>query len=453
LSKGEERMHSFQNNSQLGLIPPQNIEVEQCVIGSILLIPSSALLAFQVLASSDFYKNNHQIIFEHFVSMFDRSENIDIVTLSESLKSSNQLEEVGGPAYLASLTTILPSKVGMKGYCDIVKEKSTLRKMITMSHEIISTCYSGSVKGVDIINLFGGEFFNICSEKNSEAEKIESIIPRVFKAIEDRKKNGISGTPTGFYDLDRIICGFEPSDLVVLAARPSMGKTAMAMNIIENVTKTGKACVVYSLEMSKDRLVERMISGESGISGTTLKRGTLEDGDWPKLTRAAGMLSKVPVYIDDGSGLSVTQIRSRAKSLNARKRLGMVVVDYIGLMEGKGENKTQQIANISAGLKGLAKELNIPVLVLSQLNRNLESRTNKEPQMSDLRESGAIEQDADIIIFIYRDEVYNKSPDNPLKGTAKIIVSKNRNGRIGDATLSFDEKLTRFGNLANEGYY
>ncbi len=424
-------------------IPPNNQQAEQAVLGTMLLRPDSVPLAISKLTAIEFYRQSHQVLFSAINVLFLANNTVDTITLSNQLNKDGKLEEIGGMAYIAFLTSIIPSVRKIENHCDIITEAHRLRSMIALSDEIKDNCYSLD-SAASVTDDFGKKFFAIAAGKNEEAQMIGDFVGNVVDKLHDRMETGISGIPTGFMDLDRLTSGISPSELIILAARPAMGKTTLAMNIIENITEGGKTGLFFSLEMDKDQLAERMLSRKSGVSFGAIRNGFIKDEDWPKLVHQESRISKLPLIIDDTPALSVTQIRARAKMLYAKYGLDVIVVDYLQLLTGKGENRTNEVSNISRQLKALAKELGIPVIALSQLNRSLESRPDKRPLMSDLRESGAIEQDADIIIFIYRDEVYNKAEDNPLKGIAEVIVSKQRNGPTGTVNMIFDGSHTRF---------
>ncbi|MCP4342413.1 MAG: replicative DNA helicase [Desulfobulbaceae bacterium] len=435
-------------------IPPQNVEAEQAVLGSILLKADLLGSVLEILTPHDFYKNNHCLIYEAMIDLFDKNEPQDLLTVSNLLKNTNQLEKAGGPTYLASLTSIVPVTANVTSYAKIIREKSILRKLISVNTNIAARCYEEQ-NDIDIlVDEAEQAIFDIAGAKGSQHfTHVKSIVPAAFANIEKlyKRKEFITGVPTGYNEIDKMTAGLQPSDLIIVAARPSMGKTSWAMNIAQHaalVEKTGVA--VFSLEMSKEQLVMRLLSSVGRIDSQRIRTGKLRSEDWPKLTRAVGMLSEAPIFIDDTPAISVLEMRAKVRRLAAQHEIGMIVVDYLQLMRGRStENRTQEISDISRSLKALAKEHRIPVMALSQLNRGLESRTDKRPMMSDLRESGAIEQDADVICFIYRDEVYNKSEDNPDMGTAEIIIGKQRNGPTGTARLTFVKEFTMFENMSS----
>lgn len=440
--------------STLHRLPPQNIEAEQCVLGSILLHAGALGKALEKITADDFYRDGHKLIFAAMATLFERTEPQDIVTVTNLLKDANKLEQVGGPAYLASLTDIVPVAANISYYADIVKQKSVLRRLIQTTTDIAGRCFEEQ----DDIDILMDEveqaIFDIASTKDKKSfYPIRVVIAETFKKIETlfEKKELITGVPTGFTELDRMTAGLQPSDLIILAGRPSMGKTALAMNIAQNTALLHKTPVaVFSLEMSKEQLGMRLLCSVSRVDSHRLRTGFLKDQDWPKIVRAYGMLQSSPIFIDDTPALSILEMRAKARRLKTEHNLGLVVVDYLQLMRGhkNSERREQEISEISRSLKAMAKELHVPVVALSQLNRSLENRPNKRPQLADLRESGAIEQDADVICFIYRDEVYNKAEDNPNRGMAEVIIGKQRNGPTGTIKLAFLDHFTTFENLA-----
>ncbi len=445
-----------------GRIPPQNVEAEQAVLGSILLKADIFGKVLEILRPEDFYKDGHKLIFEVMIDLFEKNEPQDVLTVSNLLRDTNRLEEAGGATYLATLTSIVPVTSNISSYAKIIREKSILRKLIAVNTDIAARCYEEQ-NDIDIlVDQAEQAIFDIAGKKSGQNfTPIKSIVPEAFATVEQlyQRKELITGVPTGYIDIDRMTAGLQPSDLIIVAARPSMGKTSFAMNIAQNaalVEKTGVA--VFSLEMSKEQLVMRLLSSAGRIDSQRIRTGKLQKEDWAKLTRAVGMLSEAPIFIDDTPAISVLEMRAKVRRLAAQHDIGLIIVDYLQLMRGRGaiENRTQEISEISRSLKALAKEHNVPVIALSQLNRGLESRTDKRPMMSDLRESGAIEQDADVICFIYRDEVYNKSEDNPDRGIAEIIIGKQRNGPTGITKLTFIKEFTMFENMSiydeQEGY-
>jgi replicative DNA helicase len=435
-------------------LPPQNLEAEQCVLGSILLQPGTLVKTIESLAPEDFYRDAHRHIYAVMLALFEKNEPQDLITVSNLLSNRNKLEQIGGPSYLANLTDIVPAAANISYYARIVREKSILRRLIQSTTEISSRCYEEQDDIDNLLEEVEQTVFEISRSKNGQGfSPLNQVIKETFKNVEKlfERKELITGVPTGYDDLDKMTAGLQPSDLIILAARPSMGKTALAMNIAQRAALRHKTSVgIFSLEMSKEQLGMRMLCSESRVDSHRLRTGFLKDQDWPKLTRAASALMEAPLYIDDTPALSVLDMRAKARRLKSEHDLGLVVVDYLQLMRGRSntERREQEISEISRSLKAMAKELNIPVVALSQLNRSLENRPNKRPQLSDLRESGAIEQDADVICFIYRDEVYNKAEDNPNRGHAEIIIGKQRNGPTGTVHLAFLDHFTTFENLA-----
>ena len=435
-------------------LPPQNLEAEQCVLGSILLKEGALAKVLDILTDQDFYRDAHKTIYAALVALFEKNEPLDLITLTDILRDWNKLDAVGGPAYLASLTDIVPLSANVVYYAQIVRRKALLRQLISTTTEIAARCYEEQDDIDALIEETEEKIFDIARRKTDQAvAPLHAIIKQNFAAVTQlyERKEHITGIPTGYYELDKMTAGLQPADLIILAARPSMGKTALALNIAQYAAIEHKVPVaIFSLEMAKEQLGMRLLCAESRVSSSRLRTGFLKEQDWPKLTRAAGVLSEAPIYIDDTPAMTVTEMRAKARRLKAEDDIGLVVVDYLQLMRGRGnaQSREQEISDISRSLKAMAKEINIPVLALSQLNRTLEHRPNKRPQLADLRESGAIEQDADVILFIYRDEVYNKAEDNPNKGIAELIIGKQRNGPVGTVLLTFLDRYTRFENPA-----
>ena len=435
-------------------LPPQNLEAEQSILGGILLDNHALNSVLEILTHKDFYSEAHRKVFAAIVSLSDRNEPCDLITLSSILKDKKQLDSVGGAAYLASLVDNVPSAANIAHYSKIVKEKAILRRLIGAATEILSHSYDTGAEVDDVLDKAEHAIFEISENKIRPAFfPIKSIIKDSFKTIEKlyERKELITGVPTGFEKIDDLTSGLQKADLIIVAGRPSMGKTAFALNIAQNAaTETGIPVAIFSLEMSKEQLALRMLSSEARVDSQRLRKGFLGETDWPKLTTAAGRLSEAPLFIDDTPAITVLEMKAKARRLKAESDLGLIILDYLQLMRSGSfkESREQEISEISRSLKALAKELSVPIVALSQLNRKVEDRTNRRPQMADLRESGAIEQDADVIAFIYRDEVYNKSDDNPEKGIAEVIIGKQRNGPTGTVKLAFLEKFTCFENLA-----
>ena len=435
-------------------LPPQNIEAEQSVLGSILLENTAINRVLEVLTAGDFNSEAHRKIYNVIVDLSERNEPIDLITLSNALRDKNILDSVGGTTYLASLVDNVPSAANAANYSKIVKEKAILRGLITSATEIIDSCFETGSDVDNVLDKAEHSIFEISENKvRQNFSPIRDIVKDSFRSIEDlySRQQLITGVPTGFEKLDDLTAGLQKSELIIIAGRPSMGKTAFALNIaLHAAMEAQTTAAIFSLEMSKEQLAFRLLSSEARVDSQRLRKGFLGETDWPKLTMAAGRLSEAPLYIDDTAAITVLEMKAKSRRLKADRGLGLIVVDYIQLMRSsyRNESREREISDISRSLKALAKELNVPVVALSQLNRQVESRTNRRPQMADLRESGAIEQDADVIAFIYRDEVYNKSDDNIDKGIAEIIVAKQRNGPTDTVKLAFVDKYTSFENLS-----
>ena len=436
-------------------LPPQNIEAEQCVLGSILLQQNALIKVIEYLIADDFYRDAHRAIFAAMVELFERNEPQDLITVTNILKDKNKIDVIGGPAYLASLTDIVPVLANIGYYGKIIRQKAILRRLIQTSSEIAARCYEEQDDIDSLVDDAEQTIFEISRSKSGQGfQALSKIIPNTFKALEKRfeRKELITGVPTGYDEFDRLTAGLQPSDLIILAGRPSMGKTALAMNMARNAaTQQNVAVAVFSLEMSEEQLALRMLCSESRVNSQDLRTGFIKDRDWPKLTKAAGDLSEARIFIDDTPSISVLEMRAKCRRLKTEHDISLVVVDYLQLMQGRrsAERREQEISEISRSLKAMAKELHVPVMALSQLNRGLENRPDKRPKLSDLRESGAIEQDADLICFIYRDEVYNQAEDNPRKGIAEVIIGKQRNGPTGKVELTFLKEYTTFENYIN----
>ncbi len=444
-------------------LPPQNLEAEQSVLGGILIENFSINKVVEVLKPDDFYREAHRKIYKALIDLSERDEPADLITLTNELRNNDHLDSIGGASYVASLIDSVPTAANIEYYAKIVKEKSILRKLIQTSTEIITQSYEdrGDVEG--FLDEAERAIFDISENRvRPSFYPIRDIVKESFKILERlyEKKELVTGIPSGFKDLDRMTAGFQPSDLIIVAGRPSMGKTAFCLNLAQYAAIQKKIPIaIFSLEMSKEQLGIRMLCSEAHVEGTRLRSGFLSESDWPRLTIAAGNLSDASIYIDDSAALTILELRAKARRLKIEHGgLGMLIVDYLQLMKGRTrvESRQQEISEISRSLKALAKELNIPVIAVSQLSRKTEERTGNRPQLSDLRESGAIEQDADLILFIYRDEIYNRSEDNPNKGKAEIIIGKQRNGPTGKVELAFLDKFTTFKELykgETEGNY
>jgi replicative DNA helicase len=441
-------------DTSLHRLPPQNLDAEQSILGGILLDNQALNSALEILEHRDFYSESHRKIYAAILDLFERNEPCDLITLSNILKDKKQLDQVGGMAYLASLVDNVPSAANVVYYAKIVKEKAILRRLIGAATEILTKSYNTGADIDEVLDEAEHVIFEISENKIRPAFfPLKSIIKDSFKTIEKlyERKELITGVPTGFEKIDDLTSGLQKSDLIIVAGRPSMGKTAFALNIAQYAaTEGGIPVAIFSLEMSKEQLALRMLSTAAKVDSQRLRKGFLGETDWPKLTTAAGRLSEALIFIDDTPAITALEMKAKARRLKAESGLGLIILDYLQLMRGGTykDSREQEISEISRSLKALAKELSVPVIALSQLNRKVEDRTNRRPHMADLRESGAIEQDADVIAFIYRDEVYNKSEDNPEKGLAEIIIGKQRNGPTGMVKLAFLEKYTCFENLA-----
>jgi replicative DNA helicase len=441
-------------DASLHKVPPQNREAEQSVLGGILLDNLALNTVLELLETSDFYSEAHRKIFASIIELSNRNEPCDLITLSNILKDQKRIEQVGGTAYLASLVDNVPSAVNIAYYAKIIKEKSILRRLIGTATEILNKSYDAGMDIDSVLDEAEHAIFEISENKiRPSFYPIRDIIKDSFKTIERlyAKKELVTGVATGFDKIDDITSGLQKSDLIIIAGRPSMGKTAFALNIAQYAAlELGVPVAIFSLEMAKEQLATRMLAAEARVDSQRLRKGFLGETDWPKLTTAAGRLSEAPIYIDDTPAITTIEMKAKSRRLKAENGLGLIILDYLQLMRGNSsrDSREQEISEISRSLKALAKELSVPVIALSQLNRKVEDRTSRRPQMADLRESGAIEQDADLIAFIYRDEVYNRSDDNPEKGIAEIIIGKQRNGPTGTVKLAFQEKYTRFENLA-----
>jgi replicative DNA helicase len=436
-------------------LPPQSIEAEMSILGGILLENEAINRVLDLLVPEDFYRETHRKIMRAMIELNEHREPCDLITMTTILKKRGDLEEVGGGAYLATLVDFVPTAANIAYYSKIVKEKAILRTLISAATEIITQGYDARVEIEELLDMAQKTIFDISENKLKPAYyQVSALLKETIKNIEAlyEKKDHVTGVPTGYFDLDEKTAGFQRGDLVIIAGRPSMGKTAFALNIAQYAAihaEPNQAVALFSLEMSKEQLVTRLLCSEARVDASRLRTGHLIETDWHKLTRGASALHEAKIFIDDTPAISVLEMRAKSRRLKAEHNVGMIVVDYLQLMRGGSnpESRQQEISEISRSLKALAKELNVPVVALSQLNRGLESRTDKRPMMSDLRESGAIEQDADVIMFVYREEVYDK--ENPeLKGKAEIIIGKQRNGPIGTVNLAFLGEYTRFESLS-----
>jgi replicative DNA helicase len=431
-------------------IPPQFLEGERAILGGILLDNDALPKVIAVLSPGDFYREAHRVLFDTIIELFNRNEPVDWLTLTAVLKANGRLELVGGVPFLTELIDAVPSAANILHYTQVVKEKAILRQMISASNEISTRCYEEHSSIDDFLDEAEQIMFRIGESRiKSGFIHIQDLMKTSFETIENlyERKENVTGVPSGFKDLDSLTAGFQPSDLIIVAGRPSMGKTSFALNIAMTAAiDEGITTAIFSLEMSKEQLGLRILCSKAKVNLRNLRTGFLTEQDWGRLTLAVGGISDAPLYIDDTPSINSLEIRAKARRLKKEKNLGLVIVDYLQLMKSpsKVDSREKEISEISRSLKALAKEINVPVIALSQLNRKVEDRPNKRPQLADLRESGAIEQDADVIIFIYRDEVYNKSEDNPKKGEAEVIVGKQRNGPIGMIATHFDSKYSTF---------
>jgi len=444
-------------------LPPHSVEAEQSVLGGLLLDNTAWDKIADMIGESDFYRADHRLIYRHVSKLVGNSRPADVITVSESLESTKELDGVGGLAYLGALAQNTPTAANIRRYAEIVRERAVMRKLAEVGTEIAETAYNPMGKEAgQLLDEAESKVFAI-SEEGARGKQgfmdmqplLTQVVERIDMLYNRDNPSDVTGVPTGFTDLDKMTSGLQPGDLVIVAGRPSMGKTSLALNMAEHVAlESGLPVGVFSMEMGASQLVMRMLGSVGRLDQHKVRTGRLADEDWRKLTDAVGRLNDAPIHIDETAALNSLELRARARRLHRQYgKLGLIVVDYLQLMSAssQGENRATEISEISRGLKALAKELNVPVVALSQLNRSLEQRPNKRPVMSDLRESGAIEQDADLILFIYRDEVYNQ--DSPDKGKAEVIIGKQRNGPIGTVTLVFQGEYTRFANFADPGRF
>lgn len=441
-------------SARRGRTPPQDLDAERSVLGAMMLERGAVTTCIETLKAGDFYRPAHGHIFEAIVALFEKNEPIDEVTVQGGLKLSGRLDAVGGIEYLNELCASTPTAANVDHYARLVRNAALTRQLINAATSIVSAGYEGSNDVNVLLDQAESTVFEITSSRDQRSyTEMKDAVKSAFKQIEQlyERRDPITGVPTQYYDLDKMTSGLQASDLVIVAGRPSMGKTAFALNIAQNAAlKTGTPVLVFSLEMSTSQLVMRMLCSEARIDAHKLRAGALGKNDWPRLARAAGDLAEAPIFIDDTGSIPVLEMRAKARRLKAERDLGLIVVDYLQLMRGRAnsEGREKEISEISRGLKALAKELNVPVVALSQLNRSLEQRQDKRPMLSDLRESGAIEQDADVIMFVYRDEYYN--PETPDQGIAEIIIGKQRNGPVGTVRLKFQNTHVRFESLSRE---
>jgi len=440
-------------------LPPHSLEAEQSLLGGLLIDNEALDKVADIVSVKDFYRQDHQIIYQHIHRLIERSQPADIVTVGESLDSNSELNTVGGLEYLGLLAESTPTAANIRGYAQIIRERSIMRSLVEVGTDIVDNALSPQGRDAQqLLDESESKIFQIAEAGKNDRigfTDIKELLPQVAERIDQLfqrdNPSDVTGIPTGYKDLDMMTSGLQPGDLIIIAGRPSMGKTSLALNICEYVAiDTGLPSAVFSMEMGSTQLVSRLIGSVGKLNQHKMRTGQLDDNDWEKLSYALGQLNEAPIFIDEGSALNPYEVRARARRLHKQcGRLGLIVIDYLQLMGSAGstENRATEISEISRSLKALAKELNVPVIALSQLNRSVEQRPDKRPVMSDLRESGAIEQDADVIMFIYRDEVYN--PETPDKGIAEIILAKQRNGPVGRVKLTFLGEYTKFENYAN----
>ena len=437
---------------ELGKIPPHDIEAEQAVIGSMLTDKDAISSAIEILKPEDFYREDNKIIYEAIINLYNRAEPVDIITLKTELQTMKQLEAIGGLEYIAQLPDKVPTTANVEQYIKIVEEKSALRTLIKTANDLITLGYDQTQEVEDILDTAEKRIFDVIQNRNQKGySSIKDILVESFTQLEQlyNQKQHITGIPTGFADLDYITAGLHPSDLVIVAARPAMGKSAFALNIATNAAvRANTPVVIFSLEMSKEQMTNRILCSEAMVDSNKIRTGKIEDNDWTKLAEASGALSTSQIFIDDTPGISVMEIRAKSRKLKLEKNIGLIVIDYIQLVQGsnkKNGSREQEISEISRSLKILAKEIGVPVIALSQLSRSVEQRPDHRPLLSDLRESGAIEQDADIVMFLYRDEYYNE--DTEKKNIAEVILAKHRAGNTGTIELAWLGNYTKFVNL------
>lgn len=438
-------------------VPPQNIEAEQSVLGAMLIDKEAIAKATEILSADDFYREAHRVIFNAMLELYNKNEAVDMITVTDILRRDNKLEDIGGIAYITSLANVVLTAANVKFHADIVAEKSVLRQLVRVSTEIAAMGYEANDEVSTLLDTAESRILEIANKKKkSDFTPIGDVLMNAVQSIEKLLQNrgGLTGLPSGFNDLDKLTSGLHPSDFIILAARPSMGKTALALNIVQNVAlrahkKVGgepKSVAFFSLEMSKEQLVNRMLCAEANIDSQRLRVGEMADKDWDALWEACDVMSKAKIYIDDTAGITVMDMRSRARRLKAEHGLDLIVVDYLQLMQGSGKrnssgDRQQEVSEISRSLKALARELDVPVIALSQLSRSVEARQVKRPMLSDLRESGSLEQDADIVAFLYREDYYNPETEN--KHT-ELIIAKHRNGPVDTVNLFFHKQFTKF---------
>ena len=434
---------------------PHSIEAEQSVIGSMLMDRDAIIAASEIVTADEFYQHQYGVMFEAMVELFNEGKPVDLVTLQNRLKEKDVPPEVSSLEFVRDIITMVPTSANVRSYANIVREKAVLRKLIKTTEEIANTCYVGKEKLEDILAVTEKSIFDLLQTRSGgDFVPIRQVALNVLEKIETASRNqgAVTGIPTGFIDLDYKTSGMQPSDFILIAARPSMGKTAFVLNLVDYVAvKKNMPCMIFSLEMSKEQLVNRMLSMESNVDSQKLRTGSLTDSDWDAVVEGIGIIGGSKLIIDDTPGISITELRSKCRKMKLEYGLSMIIIDYLQLMSGSGksgDNRQQEISEISRSLKALAREMNAPVVALSQLSRACETRQDHRPMLSDLRESGAIEQDADVVMFLYRDDYYNKDTDKP--NVAEVIIAKQRNGPIGTVELLWRPEYTKFVNMARE---
>ncbi|WP_146550448.1 replicative DNA helicase [Rummeliibacillus suwonensis] len=437
------------NDPQLDRVPPHNQEAEQAVIGAIFLEPQALITASEILIPEDFYRSAHQKIFQTMLRLSDQGKAIDVITVTEELSSHNELEDVGGISYITEIANAVPTAANVGHYAQIVSEKALLRRLIRVATKIVEDGYTREDEVDTLLSEAESRVMEVANRKNAgDFKHVKDVLVETYANVEhlQNRKGDITGIPTGFRDLDRLTAGFQRGDLIIVAARPSVGKTAFALNVAQAVgTQTDENVAIFSLEMGAEQLVMRMLCAEGNIDAQVLRTGALNSEDWRKLTMATGTLSRAGIYIDDSAGIRVSEIRAKCRRLKQEHGLGMILIDYLQLIQGSGlagQNRQQEVSEISRSLKALARELEVPVIALSQLSRGVEQRQDKRPMMSDLRESGSIEQDADIVAFLYREDYYDKETEDA--NTIEIIVAKQRNGPTDTVKLAFKKEFNKF---------
>ena len=435
---------------------PHSVEAEQSVIGSMLMDREAIIAASEIITADDFYQHQYGVMFEAMVELFNENRPVDLITLQNRLKEKDVPPEVSSLDFVRDIITTVPTSANVKSYANIVREKAVLRRLIKVNEDIANTCYAGKEPLETILATTEKTVFDLLQSRNSgDFVPIRQVAMNVLEKIEEASKNQgtVTGIPTGFIDLDYKTSGLQPSDFILIAARPSMGKTAFVLNLVDHIAaKKSLPCMVFSLEMSKEQLVNRMLAMESNVDSQKLRTGTLSDSDWDAVVEGIGVIGNSKLIIDDTPGISIMELRSRCRKMKLEYGLSVVIIDYLQLMSGSGkgggDNRQQEISEISRSLKALARELSAPVIALSQLSRACETRQDHRPMLSDLRESGAIEQDADVVMFLYRDDYYNKDTDMP--NIAEVIIAKQRNGPIGTVNLVWRPEFTKFANMAKQ---